>query len=266
MMVRVELDDGIGTITLNRPDRLNALSNELSGDLVDALTRVAADREVRAVVITGAGRAFSAGGDVDGMRRHVEAAGGSAIRDLLQAGARVVSLLQGMSKPTIAAINGPAVGAGGSLALACDLRIASAAASFGLVFSRLGLVPDWGGTYFLPRLVGTGKALELILSGDIIDANEAARLGIFNRVVPAEQLDGAARELAKTFAAKSPLALTLARQAVHNSMNMSLDQVLDLEIGNQMRCFAGADAKEGIAAFLEKRRPVFRDDPAESIG
>ena len=177
-----------------------------------------------------------------------------------------MSLLYGMSKPTIAAVNGPAVGAGGSLALACDLRIASAAASFGLVFSRLGLVPDWGGTYFLPRLIGTGKALELILSGDIIEANEAVRLGIFNRVVPAEQLDGAAREMANAFAAKSALALRLARQAVHHSVNMSLDEVLELEIGNQMRCFAGADAKEGIAAFLEKRRPVFRGNPAESVG
>jgi 2-(1,2-epoxy-1,2-dihydrophenyl)acetyl-CoA isomerase len=264
MTVRFELDDGIGTITLNRPDKLNALSNELSHDLVDALTRVAADDRVRSVIITGAGRAFSAGGDIESMRRHVDAADGTAVRDLLQAGARVVSLLYGLSKPTIAAVNGPAVGAGGSLALACDLRIASPLASFGLVFSRLGLHPDWGGTYFLPRLVGTGKALELILSGDIIEANEAVRLGIFSRVVPADQLGAAARETARTFGAKSALALRLARQAVYDSVNMSLKDVLDLEIENQVRCFAGPDAKEGIAAFLEKRHPVFHDNPTEA--
>jgi enoyl-CoA hydratase len=265
MMVGLEVEDGIGTITLNRPDKLNALSNELAAALVDVLARVDADHQIRGVIITGAGRGFSAGGDIPGMRRHAEASDPTAIRDLLRAGARVVSLLHGMSKPTIAAVNGPAVGAGGSLALACDLRIASASASFGLVFSRLGLHPDWGGTYFLPRLVGTGKALELILSGDILDANEAARLGIFNRVVPDGQLDAAARELARTFAAKSRLALTLARQAVHNSVNMSLNDVLELEIENQVRCFAGADAKEGLAAFLARREPVFRDDPEGSL-
>jgi 2-(1,2-epoxy-1,2-dihydrophenyl)acetyl-CoA isomerase len=256
MTVRFEVEDGIATITLNRPDKLNALSNELSRDLLDALARVAADDQVRGVMITGAGRAFSAGGDVDGMQRHVDSGDWGAISDLLDAGARVVSLLTAMAKPTVAVINGPAVGAGGSLALACDVRIASPSASFGLVFSRLGLHPDWGGTYFLPRLVGTGKALELILSGDIIDASEALRLGIFSRVVPGDQLDATARETAKTFAAKSSLALMLARKAVYDSVNMSLKDVLDLEIANQMQCFHSPDAKERITAFLEKRRHI----------
>jgi enoyl-CoA hydratase/carnithine racemase len=257
MMVGFELEDGIGTITLNRPDKLNALSNELSHQLVEVLTRVAADDQVRGVVLTGAGRAFSAGGDVDDMRRHVGTGDWDAIRDLLQAGAQVVSLLEAMAKPTVAAVNGPAVGAGGSLALACDVRIASPGASFGLVFSRLGLHADWGGTYFLPRLVGAGKALELILTGDIVDAGEALRLGIFSRIASAGELAAAARDLAKKLAAKSPLALLLARQAVHDSVNMRLKDVLDLEIDNQMRCFRGPDAKEGIAAFLEKRAPAF---------
>ena len=257
MLVRFEVEDGIGTITLNRPDKLNALSNELSCALVETLTRVAADEEVRAVVLTGAGRAFSAGGDVDSMQRHVGSGDWDAIRELLQAGAQVVSLLEAMAKPTVAAVNGPAVGAGGSLALACDVRIGAPPASFGLVFSRLGLHADWGGTYFLPRLVGTGKALELILTGDIIDSGEALRIGIFNRVVDGDSLAAAARELAKRLAGKSPLSLLLARQAVHDSVNMTLKDVLDLEIENQMRCFRGPDAKEGIAAFLEKRPPVF---------
>jgi len=257
MLVRFELEDGIGTVTLNRPDKLNALSNELSRELVEVLTRVAADEEVCGVILTGAGRAFSAGGDVDGMRRHVDAGDWDGIRDLLQAGAQVVSLLEAMAKPTVAAVNGPAVGAGGSLALACDVRIAAGSASFGLVFSRLGLHADWGGTYFLPRLVGAGKALELIMTGEIVDADEALRLGIFNRIVAGDQLAAAGRELARRLAGKSPLALLLARQAVHDSVNMTLKDVLDLEIENQMRCFRGPDAKEGIAAFLEKRVPSF---------
>jgi enoyl-CoA hydratase/carnithine racemase len=256
MMIGLETSgDGIGMITLNRPEKLNALSNALSCELVSVLERVATDSAIRGVVVTGAGRAFSAGGDVEGMQQHTESGKWDEIRELLQAGARVASLLHTMPKPTVAAINGPAVGAGGSLALACDLRIAAPPAAFGLVFSRLGLHPDWGGTYFLPRMVGTGKALELILSGDIIDANEALRLGIFNRIVPADQLDASARDLALTLAGKSPLALKLARQAVCNSVNMSFQDVLELEIENQMQCFQTADAKARIAAFLEKRRP-----------
>jgi enoyl-CoA hydratase/carnithine racemase len=255
MTVAFERKDGIGTVTLNRPEKLNAISTELALELVNVLARVESDDQTRGVIITGAGRAFSAGGDVEFMQHHVDAGDWAAVRDLLDAGARVVSLLHGMAKPTVAVLNGPAVGAGASLALACDLRIASPVASFGLVFSRLGLHPDWGGTYFLPRLVGSGKALELILSGDVIPADEAFRLGIFNRIVPADQLLAAARETAQTFAAKSPLALKLARQAVHDSVNMSLAEVLDLEIANQLQCFPSPQAKAGIAAFLARRQP-----------
>jgi len=258
MLVRLDVDDdGIGTITLNRPDKLNALSREVATELAETVLRVAGDARVRAVVITGAGRAFCAGGDIESMRRHAESQDWTSIRDIIQAGATVVETLYSMPKPTVAAINGPAVGAGGSLALACDFRIASESASFGLVFSRIGLHPDWGGTFFLPRMVGTAKALELILSGDIIDAAECARLGIFNRVTDADHLQSTAREFAATFAGKAPLPLTLARQAVHNSVNMSLKEVLALEIENQLRIFPTADAQEGIRAFLEKRRPSF---------
>jgi enoyl-CoA hydratase/carnithine racemase len=251
-------DDGIGTIALNRPEKLNALSNELSRALAETVLRAAGDGAVRAVIITGAGRAFSAGGDIESMRRHVDAQDWAAIRDILQAGATIVEALHAMPKPTIAAVNGSAVGAGGSLALACDFRIASGSASFGLVFSRLGLHPDWGGTYFLPRIVGAGKALELILSGDIIDASECVRLGIFNRVTDSDHLLSTAREFAVTFAAKAPLALSLARQAVHESFSMPLKEVLTLEIENQLRCFPTGDAKEGIRAFLEKRAAAFQ--------
>jgi len=258
MLVRLDVDDdGIGTITLNRPEKLNALSNELSKELAEAVLHVAGDSRVRAVVITGAGRAFCAGGDIDSMKRHAEEQNWSSIRDIIQAGATIVEALYTMPKPTVAAVNGPAAGAGGSLALACDFRIASESASFGLVFSRIGLHPDWGGTFFLPRMVGTAKALELILSGDIVDAAEGARLGIFNRVTDANHLLSTAREYAATFAAKAPLTLMLARQAVHDSVNLSLKEVLALEIENQLRIFPTADAQEGIRAFIEKRRPSF---------
>jgi 2-(1,2-epoxy-1,2-dihydrophenyl)acetyl-CoA isomerase len=254
-MVRFEVDDDIATVTLDRPDKLNALSNELARELLDALKRASTDDRARAVVITGAGRAFSAGGDIARMRQVVDEQDWDGVQGLLADGAEVARTLATMPKATIAAVNGPAAGAGGSLAIACDMRVASDAASFGLVFSRLGLHPDWGGLYFLPRLAGAGKALELILSGEIVDAQEALRLGIFNRVVPADTLLPAAREAAARFTRKSPLALQLARQAVYDSFNLSLDAVLRLEIDNQLRCFPSPEAKEAIHAFLEKRAP-----------
>jgi 2-(1,2-epoxy-1,2-dihydrophenyl)acetyl-CoA isomerase len=257
-LVGFDVDGEIGTITLNRPEKLNALSPELASELVDAVKNAAANDRVRALVITGAGRAFCAGGDIETMRRLVSEQDWTSIRGLIDAGATVATTLASMRKPTIAAVNGAAAGGGGGLALACDLRIASDSASFGLVFNRIGLHPDWGGAYFLPRIVGAGKALELILSGDIVDANEGLRLGIFNRVVPAAQLAATVREVATTLAAKPPLAVLLARRAVQESFSMTLEGVLDLEIENQLRCFKTEDAREGINAFLEKRRAVFR--------
>jgi 2-(1,2-epoxy-1,2-dihydrophenyl)acetyl-CoA isomerase len=258
MMVRFDVEEGIGTVTLDRPDKLNALSNEVALDLLDVLKRAASDDRVRAVIITGAGRAFSAGGDIDRMRQVVDEQTWDDVRILLQAGADVVSTLVSMPKATIAAVNGPAAGAGGSLALACDVRIASDTASFGLVFSRLGLHPDWGGAYFLPRLVGTGKALELILTGDMVDAAEGLRLGIFNRVVPAAELTAAARAVAARLAVKSPLAIALARRTVYDSFNLTLEATLTLEIDNQLRCFPSDGVKEALHAFLEKRAPQFQ--------
>jgi 2-(1,2-epoxy-1,2-dihydrophenyl)acetyl-CoA isomerase len=257
-LVRFDVEGEIGTVTLNRPEKLNALSPELAGELVDVLKAAATNDRVRALVITGAGRAFCAGGDIETMRRLVDQQDWTSIRGLVAAGATVATTLASMRKPTIAAVNGAAAGGGGGLALACDLRIASDAALFGLVFNRIGLHPDWGGAYFLPRIVGAGKALELILSGDIVDANEGLRLGIFNRVVPAPQLAATARDVATTLAAKPPLAVMLARQAVHESFSMTLKDVLELEIENQLRCFKTEDAREGVNAFLEKRRAVFR--------
>lgn len=260
-LVRIDAADGIATITLNRPDRLNALSTALSRDLVDALRHVADDAAVRAVVITGAGRAFCAGGDIEEMRQLIDGeTDASTVADLVGLGGEAARILHEMPKGSIAAVNGPAAGGGAGLALACDLRIAANTASFGIVFNRLGLVPDWGATYFLPRFVGTAKAIELTFGADMIDAGEALRLGIFNGVVPPEDLAAAVRNAAQRLAAKPPLTIKLARQALQNSVNMTLQAVLDGEVENQLRCFGTKDAAEGIRAFLQKRAPAFRGD------
>jgi 2-(1,2-epoxy-1,2-dihydrophenyl)acetyl-CoA isomerase len=256
-LVRFDVAGDVGTITLNRPDKLNALSNELSRELVDVLKSAASDRRARALIITGAGRAFCAGGDVDGMRQLVDARDWNIARDLLASGAEVALLLMTMPKATVAAVNGPAAGAGGSLALACDIRIGSDSASFGLVFSRLGLLPDWSATYFLPRIVGAGRALEIVIGGEMIDAADAARLGIFNRVVSAANLEAAALDTAARLAGRSAAAVLMARQAIYDSFGATLKDVLDREIDDQLGRFRTAAAREGIYAFLEKRRASF---------
>jgi 2-(1,2-epoxy-1,2-dihydrophenyl)acetyl-CoA isomerase len=176
---------------------------------------------------------------------------------LVEAGRRVVMTMRESAKPVIGSINGVAAGGGANLALACDVRIASDRARLGQTFNRIGLHPDWGGTYFLPRLVGPAKALELFWTADIIDAEECLRLGLFNRVVPHERLEEQTMELARMLAAKPALALSLAKRAVYRSMRHTLPEMLDYELEAQLRCFESGDAAEGITAFVEKRAPVF---------
>src|SRR5438093_1072311 len=203
---RLDVTDRIGTIILNRPDKLNALTTPMARELLDAVRRAVSDDRVRALVITGEGRAFCAGGDLNALREILETEDWASARELLEAGRTLVSTLHSMPKPSIAAVNGPAAGAGASLALACDLRIASETASLGLTFSRIGLHPDWGGTYFLPRLVGTAKAQELIDSGEMIEAGEALRLGIYTEMVRGDQLSDRSRDVAIRTADRSSLA------------------------------------------------------------
>ena len=258
--VLLRVEDGVAWITLNRPERLNAFAGTMRDDLHDAIATADEDAAARVIVITGAGRAFSSGADlevtVDLSRRGDDA----AFERLVEAGVRVVRRLAAVEKPVIAAINGAAAGAGAALALACDFRIASAAATFGVTFNRIGLHPDWGATYFLPRLVGAGRAAELVLAARMVDADEARAIGLFERVVPAEAFDEEVRKLAREMAAKPPLALKLARRTLAASLDSSLDEMLAAEREAQMRCFRSADAKEGIAAFTEKRKPVFRGE------
>jgi len=254
-----EVKDGIATLTLNRPDRLNALGGTLREDLLDAITRAGADPEVRVMVVTGAGKGFCAGGDVKAMN---EANEGQRTRPLMDKIApsrdRTLFALRDAPQPIIAAVNGAAAGAGMNLALACDIRIASTAAKFSQAFVRRGLHPDWGGTYFLPRAVGMAKACELIFTGDVIDAPEALRLGLVSKLVAPEELMPTAYDLARKIAAGPPVAIRLAKRALHRNAESDLRSALEFETFAQNVCSETEDAREGIRAFVEKRAPVFR--------
>jgi 2-(1,2-epoxy-1,2-dihydrophenyl)acetyl-CoA isomerase len=256
--VLLEVEEGVATITLNRPDRLNAFAGRMRDDLHDALVAAGDDPEVRVVVIRGAGRGFCTGADVEAMTELVERCDHETFGSLVQAGMRVVRRLRALRQPVIAAVNGPAAGAGASLALACDFRIASDRASLGVTFNRIGLHPDWGATFFLPRLVGMARAMELVMSGRMVGADEGERLGIFQRVVPAEVFDDVVWSTAKDYAAKPPLAMSQVKETLGRSYASTLDEMLAAEHDAQIRCFCSEDVKEGLAAFAEKRPAVFR--------
>jgi 2-(1,2-epoxy-1,2-dihydrophenyl)acetyl-CoA isomerase len=243
--VQVEIAGGIATVTLNRPDKLNALDRELCDDLIAALRMVTGSEQVRVVVITGAGRAFCAGADLAVLGRDGPA--------LVAAGKQVALLIRAAPQPVLAAVNGAAAGGGANLALACDYRLAADTASIGQVFHKLGLVPDWGGTYFLPRLTSTSTALELVWSARMVPASEAERLGLFDRVVPAAELAVEARRLAAVWAAQPPQAVRRAKEALYLSEVSSLVAMLDLEIVHQNELFATPDARERIGQSLSTR-------------
>ncbi len=248
---------GILTITLNRPDKLNAFIGHMRRDLAEALEHAGSDRAVRVVIITGAGRAFCAGGDITFMAELMQRRDDEEFSRILGAGRRVITAIREMTKPVIASINGPASGAGCNLAFACDLRIASSNASFSQSFAKVGLHPDWGGTYFLPRLVTPNKACEMFFLGEAIDAHEAARLGIVNQLVAPEELEAATLQLAERLRAAPPIALAAAKHAVYMSQAAELEEMLRYETEAQLRCFESEDGHEGVRSFLEKREPKF---------
>lgn len=256
--IKITEADRIVTITLNRPEKLNAFAGHMRRDLGEALEEAGSDHSIRVVVITGAGRAFCAGGDVKFMAELIERKDAEEFSRLLGSARRVITAIRQMTKPVIASVNGPAAGAGFNLALACDLRIASTAARFSQSFAKVGLHPDWGGTYFLPRMVTANKACELFFLGDWIDAEEALRLGIVNRVVSPDELELATRELAERLRDAPPLALAAAKQAVYMSQTAELEEMLRYENEAQLRCFESHDGYEGLRAFLEKRDPKFK--------
>ena len=255
--ILVSESEGILTITLNRPEKLNSFIGHMRRDLAEAIEHAGSERAIRAVIITGAGRAFCAGGDIEFMAELMERRDSEEFARILGAGRRVILAIRQMTKPVIAAVNGVAAGAGCNLALACDLRIASTAASFTQSFIKVGLNPDWGGTYFLPRLVTPNKACELFFLGETIKADEALQLGIVNKLVSPDELEGATQALAERLRAAPPLAIASAKQAVYESHARDLEEVLRYETEAQLRCFNSDDGHEGVRAFLEKRDPHF---------
>lgn len=256
-LILIDVADAVATITLNRPEKLNAFGGTMREELVSALDRVAADDGVRCVVLTGAGRGFCSGGDLDAMRRMQEERDAGSFAALLEAGREIVTRIRSMPKVVIAMVNGVAAGAGCNLALACDYRIASSEAKLGETFVRIGLHPDWGGTWLLPRLVGPSRALEIMATGRMIAADEALAIGMVDRVLAPEVLHAETFLLAGAIAGGPPGALAALKGALLASGSNDLDAQLALEIDNQLRAFASSDAAEGIAAFLEKRRARF---------
>ena len=252
--LRVEVDGPVATLTLDRPEALNALTVGVKVALREALEAVAADRAVRAVILTGAGRAFCAGQDLAEREQPDAAPLDVELRERYNP---IVRSLRSMGQPVIAAVNGVAAGAGASLAFACDLRIAAADARFVLAFGRIGLVPDSGATWFLPRLVGSARAAEMAFVGDPISADDALRFGLVSRVVATDDLLTEARAMADRIAAGAPLAMALTKGALERAATIDLETALEGEAKLQGIAGASADHAEGLAAFREKRAPRF---------
>ena len=255
MFIAVAREGAVATVTLNRPEKLNAFTGTMREDLLAALRECENDGSVRVVVVTGAGRAFCAGGDVEfmaGLQRNGDVA---AFRRLLDAGRDVILQIATMPKPVIAAVNGVAAGAGCNLALACDYRIASREAKLSESFVRIGLHPDWGGTWLLPRLVGRSRALEILMTGRMVEAAAALSIGMVDRVV--EDLSAESASFAQALAAAPPVAVAGIKRALAAAEQNDLRAQLELEAEHQVRCFQSDGAAEGMTAFFERRPPRF---------
>lgn len=257
-VVLESIENGIATVILNRPDKLNALNNELATALNNSITRLSEDDSVRVVVLTGAGRAFCAGGDLGVIGKGRQSGDIKDLEPLLRTGMQAVVKIRTMPQPVIAAVNGAAAGAGMNIALAADIRIAAEEAVFGQNFVKVGLFPDYGGTYFLPELVGPAKAAELFYTGDMIDSRTALELGIVNSVVPAAKLEAEVRSLARKIAQGPPLSVRAIKKTVFGNKHAELSAALEQEVLEQLHCFHSQDCSEGIRAFFEKRPPQFQ--------
>jgi enoyl-CoA hydratase len=252
----VEINKGIAVVTINRPKALNALSIAVLGELADTFAELQDDASLACVILTGGGeKAFVAGADIAAMQAMtaVEA------EKFARLGHKILNTIESFPRPVIAAVNGFALGGGCELAMACDVRIASENARFGQPEVNLGVIPGFGGTLRLSRLVGKGRAKELIYTGDMIDAEEACRIGLANKVVAPGQLLEEAQKMAAKIADKGPLAVSLAKQAVDNGLEMDIDRAGHYEASLFGLCFASAEQKEGMRAFLEKRPAKFRE-------
>ncbi|MFZ3216256.1 MAG: enoyl-CoA hydratase-related protein [Candidatus Acidiferrales bacterium] len=257
-LVLEERAGAVVTIRLNRPDKLNALNAPLAQELVHALLRAQGDKTIRCVVITGAGRAFCAGGDLEVLRDARQRKASREAEALVMTGKEIAVAIATMPKLVVAAVNGVAVGGGMNLALAADIRIASDQARFAESFSQIGLFPDFGGTYFLPRIVGPTRAAELFYTGQMLSVEEALQLGIVTRVIPAAQFEAETRKLAETLASGSGLAQRDVKHRMIGEHRKELEEALDEEIRLQRHCFESNDFLEGVTAFFEKRKPNFQ--------
>lgn len=248
-------EDGIAFIIINRPEALNALSRDVYIELYNVFSIIEDDSTAQVVILTGSGdKAFVAGADI----AYMQPKSAIEISDFTDKARLASDKIYYLKKPTIAAINGFALGGGLELAMCCDIRIASDKAKFGQPEINLGIIPGAGGTQRLARIIGMGRAKELIYTGDIIDATTALNMGLVNRVVPADKLADEAKALAKKILSKSKIAVSLAKEAITQGANMSLPAGLDLELKCFSLCFATEDQKEGMHAFLQKRKPIFK--------
>jgi len=252
----LEISEHIATVTINRPEAMNSLSVPTLEELEQVLEALEKDPEVKVILITGAGeKAFVAGGDI----KALSTMGATAARAFALLAHRILHRIEQGPKPVIAVINGYALGGGCELAMACDIRLANERAKFSQPEVNIGIIPGWGGTQRLPRLVGKGRALEMLYTGEMIDAQEAWRIGLVNKVVPAEKLMDEARALAAKICAKGQVSIRLAREAVQQGMEIDLQRANLLEADLFALCFDTADQKEGTLAFLEKRPATFTD-------
>ncbi|HTM00928.1 MAG TPA: enoyl-CoA hydratase-related protein [Candidatus Omnitrophota bacterium] len=257
--VLVERRGAVALLMLNRPDVLNALSVSMAEALAETIEAQSRTADVRVIVITGEGRAFSSGGDIAFMKNVVDRGGRfEDFQPLVGGGPAVVRAILHSDRPVLAAVNGVAAGGGMSLALACDVRWAAEGARFGQSFVKIGLHPDWGAVYTLPRIAGVSRALELMWTGELIDAAEAQRIGIVSRVLPAERLLPELLEFAARLARGPAVALAEIKHSVRESLGYSLEEALARELSAQERCWGTTDAKEGFRAFLEKREAKFQ--------
>jgi 2-(1,2-epoxy-1,2-dihydrophenyl)acetyl-CoA isomerase len=251
-------EGSVVTLAMNRPSKLNALNDHLSIALNEVLTRISGDTAIHVVVLTGSGRAFCAGGDLAMIGKGRATGDDTEVGHILRAGMQAVLKIRTMPQPVIAAVNGAAAGAGMNLALAADIRVASEDAVFGQNFTKVGLFPDYGGTYFLPQLIGPSKAAELFYLGDMIDAKTALRLGIVNHVFTMDRFEEEVKNLAEKIATGPQVSIRAVKQTLFARDETALAEALEREVEHQLKCFHSHDCREGIQAFLEKRPPDFR--------
>src|SRR5438045_6873857 len=250
--------DGIATITLNRPERLNAVTFEVYHELTDFFAKLRDQKDVRVVVITGAGRAFCSGGDVRDIIGALQGSDAEGLMDFTRLTCELIRNMRALPKPIIASLNGTVAGAGACIALASDIRIAAEEAKIAFIFVKVGLAgTDMGATYLLPRVVGLAKASELLMTGDFVEAAEAERIGLYNRVVPRDQLERATREFAGKLARGPALGIAKTKEMLNRELHMSFESALEAEAMTQALCMQTPDFKEAHAAFLEKREAKF---------